>query len=102
VAGLPVTRRRRRAQKADAIVFELRTAGQMELANVEAGIAALDGAVATDPVAGRYLQRSELMGARSPWISKAAQTSARNGWPRQGSRGPGWRRRGMTIGCGWR
>src|SRR5260221_14448515 len=49
------------AQKADAVLFELRNQKPMELASVQAAGAALDRAVATDPVAGRRLGRSGLL-----------------------------------------
>jgi hypothetical protein len=48
------------AQKADGVVSKLRNNGKMTAAEVSAGIDALDKAVALQPVAGRYFQRSEL------------------------------------------
>ncbi|OFW97498.1 MAG: hypothetical protein A3D94_19545 [Alphaproteobacteria bacterium RIFCSPHIGHO2_12_FULL_66_14] len=57
----PVARGAWQAQKADAVAQRLRTGQPVELADVAAGIVALDRAVAADPVAGRYLQRSELV-----------------------------------------
>ena len=63
----PVSRGAWQAQKADTVLNQLRTvsllgSGQAtKLPGVVAGIAALDRAVAADPVAGRYLQRSELV-----------------------------------------
>lgn len=78
--GLPVTSGAWRAQKADAVVFELRTMGPIQLADVEAGIAALNGAVAADPVAGRYLQRSELAGGAALTMELEATPAQRALW----------------------
>lgn len=60
--GLPVARAAWQAQKADAVVMKLRRGEPIKLAEVSAGIAALNRAVTANPVAGRYLQRSELEG----------------------------------------
>ncbi len=55
------------AQKADAVVTQLRNFSELRggqraaLSDIVAGIGALDRAAAADPVAGRYLQRSELV-----------------------------------------
>lgn len=55
------------AQKADIVVTQLRNFSELRggaratLSGIVAGIAALDRAAAADPVAGRYLQRSELV-----------------------------------------
>lgn len=63
----PVARGAWQAQKADTVINQLRTVSQLgsgqaaKLPGVIAGIAALDRAVAADPVAGRYLERSELV-----------------------------------------
>lgn len=57
----PIARGAWQAQKADAVAQRLRTGQPVELAAVAAGIVALDRAVAADPVASRYLQRSELV-----------------------------------------
>lgn len=56
------------AQKADPVLFDLRTGIPLQLGKVENGIKALDRAVAADPVAGRRLGRSELLaGAALAW-----------------------------------
>ncbi|SKA37166.1 hypothetical protein SAMN02745126_05899 [Enhydrobacter aerosaccus] len=62
VLSLPVARGAWEAQKADGIVTDLRLGHPLDLPRVQAGIADLDRAVAADPVAGRYLERSELLG----------------------------------------
>jgi hypothetical protein len=102
--GLPVTRSAWRAQKADTVVYELRTQRPMALPDVEAAIAALDGAVAADPVAGRYLQRSELVGGaalapdlkatpvqRRQWLHRA-KADLEKGLARAPARGIDWLR----------
>lgn len=60
--GWPVARGAWQAQKADAVVRELRNGEPMNLAEVTFGIDALSRAVAANPTAGRYLLRSELEG----------------------------------------
>jgi hypothetical protein len=63
----PVSQSAWQAQKADTVVGQLRTLNLLgtgpsaQLASILAGIAALDRAVEADPVASRYLQRSELL-----------------------------------------
>jgi hypothetical protein len=77
VQAWPVTRGAWEAQKADTVVSQLRRFNEQHggqaanLADVVAAIGALDRAVAADPVAGRYLQRSELVvgGALTPYFS---------------------------------
>jgi hypothetical protein len=64
----PVANGALQAQKADAVLFLLRTGGPLQLGNVEAGVGALNRAVEADPVAGRRLGRSELLaGAALAW-----------------------------------
>lgn len=58
--GLPVALSAYQAQKADAVVNKLRRIEPTTMQAVKAGLDALDKAVSLDPVAGRYLQRSEL------------------------------------------
>src|SRR5471032_692515 len=58
--GLPVALSAFRAQKADAVVTKLRSGEPITAPVVLAGIEALNGAVSLEPVAERYLQRSEL------------------------------------------
>jgi len=60
--GLPVARGALRAQRADAVVEKLRDAKPMTVPEVTAGIADLGRAIEANPVAGRYLLRSELEG----------------------------------------
>jgi hypothetical protein len=49
------------AQKADAVVSDLRFGRPLDAAAVAAGIAALNASIAADPVARHYLDRSELL-----------------------------------------
>ncbi len=68
--GWPVAASSLQAQRADAVVTDLRKGRPLSLPQVTAGIEALDRAVAADPVAGRHLQRSELVagGALTPGL----------------------------------
>ena len=100
----PVANGAWQAQKADAVVSELRTGQTLDLASVQAGIAALDRAVAADPVAGRRLGRSELLAGaaltpdlpvtreqRAEWM-KQAQGDLDFGLGNAPARGVGWAR----------
>jgi hypothetical protein len=49
------------AQKADAVVSDLRFGRPLDAAAVAAGISALNASIAADPVARHYLDRSELL-----------------------------------------
>ena len=49
------------AQKADAVVSDLRFARPLDAAAVAAGIAAFNASIVADPVARHYLDRSELL-----------------------------------------
>jgi hypothetical protein len=100
----PVANGAWQAQKADTVVFDLRTGQALPLADVQAGIAALDRAVAADPVAGRRLGRSELLAGaalttdlpvtreqRAEWM-KQAQGDLDYGLGNAPARGVGWAR----------
>jgi hypothetical protein len=100
----PVANGAWQAQKADAVVFELRTGQALDLASVQAGIAAMDRAVAADPVAGRRFGRSELLAGaaltpdlpvareqRTAWM-KQAQADLDFGLGNAPARGVGWAR----------
>ena len=58
--GLPVALSSFQAQKADATVSKLRRVEPVTTQAVIAGVDALNKAVSLEPVAGRYLQRSEI------------------------------------------
>ena len=58
--GWPVAGGALQAQRADSVVFELRSGIPVTAADLQAALQAMDRAVATDPVAGRRLARSEL------------------------------------------
>src|SRR5215207_2329889 len=104
VVAWPVANGAWQAQKADAVVFELRTGQALQLASVLDGIAALDRAVAADPVAGRRLGRSELLAGaaltpdlpvtreqRAEWM-KQAKGDLDFGLANAPARGVGWAR----------
>ena len=100
----PVANGAWQAQKADAVLYELRTARPLQLADVQAGMEALDRAVAADPVAGRRLVRSELLAGAALTLDLPATREQRNAWLKQAladlddglgnapARGVGWAR----------
>lgn len=100
----PVANGAWQAQKADAVVSELRTGQALDLASVQAGIAALDRAVAADPVANRRLGRSELLAGAALTTDLPATREQRADWMKQAqgdldfglgnapARGVGWAR----------
>jgi hypothetical protein len=104
VVAWPVANGAWQAQQADAVVFELRTGQALDLASVQGGIAALDRAVAADPVAGRRLGRSELLAGAALTTDLAVSRQQRAEWMRQAqgdldfglanapARGVGWAR----------
>ena len=83
VLAWPVANGAWQAQKADAVLFELRTGQPLQLADVQAGIAALDRAVAADPVAGRRLGRSELVAGAAVVPDLPADKQQRDEWLKQ-------------------
>lgn len=74
-AAWPVAQGAWQAQKADAVIDKLRNGRPVRLAEIDAAITALNYAVAADPVAGRRLQRSELVagGALTPSLGIAVE-----------------------------
>ena len=77
--GLPVASSAWQAQKADAVVTRLR---RVELISpvVLAGIDALNRAVSLEPVAGRYLQRSELESGGALTPNMGVSPEIRTAW----------------------
>jgi hypothetical protein len=100
----PVANGAWQAQKADSVLYELRTAQPMQLDAVQAAIAALDRAVAADPVAGRRLGRSELLAGAALTVDLPVAKEQRAEWMKQAlgdldfglanapARGVGWAR----------
>ena len=100
----PVANGAWQAQKADAVLYELRTAQPMQLDAVQAAIAALDRAVAADPVAGRRLGRSEMLAGAALTVDLPVAKEQRAEWMKQAlgdldfglanapARGVGWAR----------
>jgi hypothetical protein len=81
--SLPVARGAWEAQKANAVVADLRLGHPLDLDRVRAGIIDLDRAIAMDPSAGRYLGRSELLGGAGLTYSLEVPTAERTKWQRQ-------------------
>lgn len=82
--ALPVARGAWEAQKADSILTDLRLGHPLDLAEVREGIAHLDRAIAIDPDAGRYFDRSELLGGAGLTYSLKVADSERADWQRRG------------------
>jgi hypothetical protein len=79
----PVANGAWQAQKADAVLFELRTGQALQRAVVLAGGAALDRAVEADPVAGRKLGRSELLAGAAVVPDLPVDKRQRDDWMKQ-------------------
>ena len=78
--GLPVALSAFQAQKADAVVTKLRSYNPIAAPAVLAGIDALNRAVSLEPVAGRYLQRSELESGGALTQSVDVSPDIRTAW----------------------
>ncbi len=78
--GWPVAASSLQAQRADAVVTDLRKGRPLSLPQVVAGIEALNRAVAADPVAGRHLQRSELLGGGALTPGLKISQSQQDAW----------------------
>lgn len=68
------------AQKADRVLFDLRTRQPLKLPAVLAALQALDRAVEADPVAGRRLRRAELLSGAALSTSLPVSNEQRVGW----------------------
>lgn len=103
-AAWPVAQGAWQAQKADAVLDKLRNGRPVRLAEIDAGITALNYAVAADPVAIRRLQRSELVAGsaltptlniavdqRVVWL-RSAEADLVAGLGRAPARGVAWAR----------
>jgi len=71
------------AQKSDAVVTELRNGRPITEQDVVSALAALDRAVAADPVAGRRLQRSELLVGAALTLAPTLASQTRDNWLRR-------------------
>lgn len=68
------------AQKADTVIFDLRTRQPLKLPAVLAALQALDRAVEADPVAGRRFKRAELLSGMALLMSLPVSNEQRAGW----------------------
>ena len=81
--GLPVALSAFQAQKADAVVGRLRRVEPVTTPAVQAGVEALNNAVAIEPVAWRYIQRSELESSGALTAGVTISPETRTAWLRQ-------------------
>ena len=79
-ASWPVAEGAWQAQRADAVLYALRTDRPLRLADVDAAVRALDRAVAADPVAGRRIGRSELLVGAALRLDLSITPAQRTAW----------------------
>src|SRR5690348_10231651 len=83
VFALPVAHGAWEAQKADAVVNDLRVGHPLDLSKVRAGVDALGRAIAAEPIAERYLDRSELLAGAALASDLKVPASERLEWERR-------------------
>jgi hypothetical protein len=83
VVTWPVARSAWFAQQSDAVVTEMRNRRPITEQNVVSALVALDRAVAADPVAGRHLQRAELLVGAALTLAPTISVQTRNDWLRR-------------------
>lgn len=104
VLSLPVARSAWQAQKADSVMTDLRLGHSFDIQHVRDGAIYLGRAIAIDPLAGYYLERSELLGGagltpdleisqdlRMQWLRRA-KSDLEVGLANAPARGVGWLR----------
>ncbi|MBS0520556.1 MAG: hypothetical protein JSR90_17805 [Proteobacteria bacterium] len=109
ILSLPVAWGAWEAQKADGVVSDLRLGHPLDAQRVRAGAADLGRAIAIDPVAGLYLERSELLGGaaltkgvvvsaaeRTDWLRRA-KADLEKGLANAPARGIDWLRLAATL-----
>lgn len=79
----PIARAAWQAQRADAVVTDLRTERKLSLPAVRAGLESLDRAIAIDPAATRYLARAELLAGAALSRTLAIDARQRDDWMRR-------------------
>lgn len=79
----PVASAALEAQKADAVLFDLRTRQPLRLPAVLVALQALDRSVDADPVAGRRLKRAELLAGAALTTSLPVSNEQRLAWLKQ-------------------
>jgi hypothetical protein len=104
VFAVPVAQGAWQAQKADAVMTDLRVGHRLDPSRVRAGIDALGRAIAAEPIAERYLDRSELLAGAALAPGLEVPASERLEWERRAlsdlekglanapARGAGWLR----------
>ena len=81
--GWPIAQAAWQAQKADSVLYALRTEKRVDRKETAAGVEALGRAIAFDPVASRYLRRSELLASTAQTPSVGLDAAERSDWLRR-------------------
>ncbi|HYD04624.1 MAG TPA: hypothetical protein VEC60_02820 [Reyranella sp.] len=81
--GWPITEAAWQATRADATLYALRTLKRVDTREATTSLEALNRAVALDPVAGRYLVRSELLGTAPLIPTVTLDAAQRDDWLRR-------------------
>ena len=81
--GWPIAQAAWQAQRADSVLYALRTEKRIDAKETTAGVEALSRAVAFDPAASRYLVRSELQGSAALTPSVGLDAAQRTDWMRR-------------------
>lgn len=81
--GWPIAQAAWQAQRADTVLYALRTDKRVDAKDVAAGAEALGRAIALDPVAQRYLVRSELLASTAQTPSAGLDPAQRTDWLRR-------------------
>lgn len=81
--GWPIAQAAWQAQRVDSTLYALRTDKRVDRKEAAAGVEALTRAIAIDPVASRYLRRSELLASTAQTPSIQLDPAERTDWLRR-------------------
>lgn len=81
--GWPIAQAAWQAQRADGVLYALRTQKRVDAKEAVAGVEVLSRAIAFDPVASRYLVRSELLGSAALTPTVDFDAAGRVDWMRR-------------------
>jgi hypothetical protein len=81
--GWPIAQAAWQAQRVDSTLYALRTDKRVDAKEAAAGAEALSRAIALDPVASRYLVRSELLASTAQTPAAGLDAAQRSDWLRR-------------------